>query len=376
MRRDIKDYVSGGAILLVAMLILVPLRGHVNTATIALILLIVVLLVATAYGSLPAIAVSVLTMLFFNYFFILPYHTFMVADPQNWVVLFAFLLTSVIAGGLSAKEKRRAEEARKLYAQLQKAFEKASQAEALKQSERLKSALLDAVTHDLRTPLTSMKAAVTSILAGIRESNTELDEEGRRELLEVVDAEIDRMNRLIEELIQMAKIEAGAMQPQRSLTNIEEIVSNVLARSEGIAAAHRVVVRVEEGLPLLRVDQKTIAEVLYILIENATKFSPPDTEILVFITKAEDGIHVSVQDQGIGIPKELRERVFDKFFRISAPADGIAQMRRPPGVGMGLSIAKAIVEAHGGRIRIEDALNGPGTRFEFTLPLQQEAERA
>jgi K+-sensing histidine kinase KdpD len=369
LRVDVTVLFRGMAILLIALIALLPLRVHVNTATIALAFLIVVLLIATTYGSLPAILVSILAMLFLNYFFIPPYHTLMVADSQNWVVLFAFLLTSVIAGGLSAKERRRAEEARKLYAQLQEAFEKASQAEALKQSERLKSALLDAVSHDLRTPLTSMKAAVTTLLDGIREPGSGLDEEGRREMLEVVDAEIDRMNRLIEELIQMAKIEGGALNTERSLSSMEEIVSNALSRSAGITAKHKVVVNVENGLPLLRMDGQTIAEVLYILIENATKFSAADSPILLDVSKKSDEIVVSVQDRGIGVPDGMREKIFDKFFR--GPALDDHHPMRPPGVGMGLSIARAIVEAHGGRIQAADTADGMGTRFSFTIPLQQ-----
>jgi K+-sensing histidine kinase KdpD len=372
LRVNVADYFRGFGILLVALLLLLPLRTHVNTATIALAFLIVVLLIATAYGSFPAVAVSGLSMLLFNYFFIPPYHTFMVADPQNWVVLFAFLVTSVIAGGLSAKEKRRAQEAGRLYTQLQLAFEKASEAEALKQSERLKSALLDAVSHDLRTPLTSMKAAVTTVLDGIREPGSGLDEEGRRELLEVVDAEIDRMNRLIEELIQMARIEGGAFVTERSLSSIDEIVANALTRSAGITAKHSVVVNLENGLPLLRMDRQTIAEVIYILIENATKFSPANSQILLDVSRRSEEIVVSVQDQGSGVSDSMRHRIFDKFVRGPSPQ---TQPSRPPGVGMGLSIARAIVEAHGGRIQAENTSDGIGSRFSFTIPLQQDSDR-
>ncbi len=369
MRNKFVGYFAALAALVATLFILLSLRGLVNTATIALAFVIVVLLIATTYGSAPAIALSILSMLVFNYFFIPPYHTFRVADPQNWVALLAFLLTSVIAGGLSAKEKRRTEEAHRLYTQLQEAFEKASQTEALKQSEQLKSALLDAVTHDLRTPLTSMKAAVTTVLSG-SEDGSGLDEEGRRELLEVIDAEIDRMNGLVEELIQMARIEAGALQPQRAWSNIEEIISNALTRSAGITAGHKVRIHLDSELPLVRVDEKTIAEVLYILIENATKFSPLATEILVEVSRRGAGIIVSVQDQGVGIPAHLRDKVFDKFFRLTGTTER-NRPSRPPGLGMGLAIARAIVEAHGGRIWVDDPAGGTGARLSFTIPAQE-----
>ena len=373
MRNKFIGYIASFAVLATAVLLLLPLRGFVNTATIGLAFVIVVLLIATTYGSIPAIAVSILTMLSFNYFFIPPYHTFRVDDPQNWVALSAFLLTSLIAGGLSAREKKRAMEAQILYRRLQDAFEKASQAEALKQSEQLKSALLDAVTHDLRTPLTSMKAAVTTMLSGTQEADSGLDEEGRRELLEVVDAEIDRMNRLVEEMIQMAKIEAGAMQPERKWSSVEEIFTNALHRSSGIANEHKILLNMEPALPMVRVDEITIAEVLYILIENATKFSPPKSEIVVSASKDSAGIKISVEDRGAGIPVELRKKVFDKFFRVSGmPAK--SRDVRPPGLGMGLAIARAIVEAHGGRIWVDDQVGKPGTRMSFVIPFQQEGE--
>ncbi|HKG21800.1 MAG TPA: DUF4118 domain-containing protein, partial [Blastocatellia bacterium] len=193
--------------------------GHINSTTVALALLMVVLLVATVWGARPAVAASMLGMLCLNFFFLPPVGTFTIAAPDNWVALAAFLLTAVTAGQLSAQAKRRAEEAEagrveieRLYEELQNAFERASLAEALKQSERLKSALLDAVTHDIRTPLTSIKASVTTLLDESRakaEDNVPLDAEGRREMLEVIDEEADRLNRFVESLVEMARIEAG-----------------------------------------------------------------------------------------------------------------------------------------------------------------------
>src|SRR5918911_2009894 len=144
---------------------------HVNAATVSLALLLNVLFIATRWGSLPALFTSILAMLCFNFFFLPPFGTFTIAATDNWVALLAFLVTAVTAGQLSARAKKRAEEAEtgrieieRLYAELRGAFERASHAEALRQSEKLKSALLDAVTHDIRTPLTSIKASVTTLL--------------------------------------------------------------------------------------------------------------------------------------------------------------------------------------------------------------------
>jgi len=177
---------------------------HVNPTTAALAFLLVVLFVATAWGSRPAVFASLLGVAGFNFFFLPPFGTFAIRNPDNWVAFFAFLITAFTAGQLSARAKRRAEEAElakqeieRLYYELQDTFERSSQAKALKQSERLKSALLDAVTHDLRTPLTSIKASVTTLLSELyalerNEPGASLGNEGRKELLQVIDEETDR----------------------------------------------------------------------------------------------------------------------------------------------------------------------------------------
>ncbi len=376
-------YLAGAGGALLATMLLLPLRGHLNSTPVALIFLLVVLFTAANFGSKPAFVASIASVFCFNFFFIPPYHTLSIADPQNWIALAVFLITALIAGELSAREKRRAEEAEirkieieRLYVELRDAFDKASQAEAIKQSEQLKSALLDAVTHDLRTPLTSMKAAVTTLLPDSEEGepSMKLDEEGRREMLEVINAEIDRLNRLVEGLIEMAKIEAGAMEPRRSWSNPEEIVSIALTRASGITSDHIVRVHLENDLPPVRVDEKALAEVLYVLIENATKYSPKNTEIMIRARKTSEGaLQFSVEDRGIGIPSDLREKVFDKFFRVS----GSEIAPRITGLGMGLAIARGIVQAHRGRIWIEDSPGGAGTCVSFAIPLQaQEVKSA
>ena len=374
-----RGYVLGGCGVVACVLLLIPFRHNLNSTPVALAFLLVVLFTSARYGSGPGVFTSILSMLCVNFFFLPPYHTLLIADPQNWTALGAFLITSLIAGGLSVRVKRRAEDAEKkqqeiqsLYAQLTEMFAKASEAEAMKQSEQLKSALLDAVTHDLRTPLTSMKAAVTTLLAGSSDpQGFLLDEEGCKEMLEVIDTEIDRLNHHLEGLIEIAKIEAGAMQPRRAWTNVEEIVSISLTRAAGLAAHHRLRVDAAENLPPLRVDEKAITEVLYLLLENATKYSPVGSEIVLAVKRAKDNsIVFSVEDQGIGVPMEVREKVFQKFFRASTGKS----IPAPSGLGMGLSIARALVESHEGRIWIEDSASGRGTRVLFTIPLMTAKE--
>ena len=385
MRRSVLDQRWAGyvvaALSVGALTLLLKITGaHVNAATVSLALLLNVLFIATRWGSLPALAASILAMLCFNFFFLPPFGRFAIAATDNWIALLAFLVTALTAGQLSASAKRRAEEAEagrreieRLYAELRDAFERASHAEALRQSEKLKSALLDAVTHDLRTPLTSIKASITTLLDELRgrvdtEPPVTLDAESRVEMMEVIDEESDRLSRFINGLIELARIEAGELQLRRRWGAIEEIISTALSRAEPITRNHRVELQVEKELPGVRVDERAVSEVVYTLIDNAAKYSPRGSTIRITARRAHDElIEMGVEDDGPGIPVELRERVFDKFFR--ATRDGDISNRQPSGTGMGLAIAKGIVEAHDGRIWIESGRNGKGTRVLFTLPI-------
>ena len=381
-KRFVGAWVGYGAALLgiAAATGLLKLFGaHVNPTTAALGFLLVVLFVATAWGSRPAVFASLLGVACFNFFFLPPFGTFTIRNPDNWVAFFAFLITAFTAGQLSARAKRRAEEAEsakqeieRLYYQLQNTFERSSQAKALKQSERLKSALLDAVTHDLRTPLTSIKASVTTLLSELyaverNESGALLGNEGRKELLQIIDEEADRLDRFIEGLTKLARIDAGEMYLRRQLCSIDEIITAALKRAEPRTRGHQIEVWIEEELPPVKVDEPAIAEVIYTLVDNAAKYSPPQTPIRISATP-KDGrtILLSVEDKGPGIREDMRERVFEKFFR--AMRDGDIGDRKSAGSGMGLAIAHGIVSAHGGRLWIEDGADHRGSKFVVALP--------
>ena len=363
--------------------LLAPFHEHVNSTTVALAFLLVVLFVALFWGSRPALLASVLGMLCLNFFFFPPLYTLSIAHTQNWVALTAFFTTALAVGQLSALAKRRAEEAEngrreieRLYHELQSAFERASQAEALRRSEKLKSALLDAVTHDLRTPLTSIKASITTLLDEVRGRSHEeqfvpLDSESRLEMMEVIDEESDRLNRFIGGLIDMARIEAGELHLRRRWGTVDEIISTALARAEPVTQGHEVEVNIETELPVVRVDERAVSEVVYTLIDNATKYSPDGAKISITAQRSDNGmIMMAVEDKGEGVAAHLRERVFDKFFR--ATRDGDISTHQPSGTGMGLAIAKGIVEAHDGKIWIESGSGGKGTRVVFTLPIGDE----
>lgn len=357
--------------------------GHINSTTVALALLLVVLFVATGWGARPAVAASLLAVLCFNFFFLPPFGTLNIAASDNWIALIAFLVTAITVGQLSAHAKKRTEEAdadrqeiERLYDELRDAFERASHAEALKQSEKLKSALLDAVTHDLRTPLTSIKASITTLLDEARGRTEEdqpvgLDAESRIEMLEVIDEESDRLNRFIGGLIDLARIEAGEFHLRRRWGTVDEIISTALERAEPFTRGREVEVNIEMELPVVRVDERAVSEVVYTLIDNAAKYSPRGTKISISAARSDDWmIMLAVEDKGEGVAVDLRERVFDKFFR--ATRDGDISTHHPSGTGMGLAIARGIVEAHDGKIWIESGAAGKGTRVVFTLPIGDE----
>ncbi|HKR60391.1 MAG TPA: DUF4118 domain-containing protein [Pyrinomonadaceae bacterium] len=378
-------YIVAVVVIAAATAALKTLGGHVNPTTVALAFLLIVVFVATAWGPKPAILSSVLGVASFNFFFLPPLHTFVVADPENWIALVAFLVTAITVGQLSAHAKRRAEEAnaarhetQSLYNELQQTFEQASQAKALKQSERLKSALLDAVTHDLRTPLTAIKASVTTLINDERSfPNVKpgtLGEDGRQEMLEVIDEEADRLDRFIEGLMELARIEAGELQLKRRNVSVNEILKAATKRAQPLTRRHNVQIEPFADSLVLSVDEQALVEVFYVLLDNAAKYSAPGTTIRIVVSVPnDDELFLSVEDEGCGIPKDLRVRVFEKFFRV---ANGTQTQEQPAGSGMGLAIAQGIAEAHGGRIFVADTASGVGTRIVVALPGTRSSEAA
>ena len=381
--KQLLGYCVAVVVICAATVVLKSFGDHVNPTTVALTFLLLVLFLAIAWGPKPAVVASLVAATSFNYFFLPPVGTFTISDPHNWVAIVAFLVTAVIVGQLSARVKQQARDAEDarvkiemLYEELQESFEEASQAKALRQSERLKSALLDAVTHDLRTPLTSIKASITTLLDEVRkpangESAVLLDQESKLDMMEVIDEESDRLNRFIGDLIELARIEAGEMQLNRRWSPLDEIISSAILRAQPFTKNHRIQVDIAEQLPVVRVDERAVSEVFYTLIDNAAKFSPAGAVIRISAGRAGNtDMRMAVEDEGIGILPELRERVFDKFFR--ATRDGDISTHQPPGTGMGLAIAKGIVEAHAGKIWIESGTGGKGTRVVFILPIGDE----
>ena len=449
----------------------------VNATTIALTYLLAIVAVSTAWGLTVAVVMSVAAMLSFNYNFLPPVGKFTVADPQNWVALFAFLAVSVLVSQLSNRARQKAEDAsarrreiEKLYLfsqgllefgnviQLQnripsqivevfevgaaallladkqkvyrsgpvvpqldveslkanvlreepyidvanslsftpvrmgmrpigclgitgtvltrqtleaigtltavaieraRAVEQLGQTEAAREGERLRTALLDSVTHALRTPLTSIKASVTNLL-----SNPNVSEKQRAELLTIVNEETDRLNRLVGEAGEMARLDAGEVELNLTPNSIGDVVHAALEQTATFLGAREVRVNIPEKLPNVSVDLKRVTDALVQLIDNAHRYSPPDQPITITAETAGEFVLTSVADRGAGIDEQEQALIFEKFYR------GKDQRFLVQGTGMGLPIAKAIIEAHRGTISLTSQ-RGHGSVFSFTLPIDR-----
>ena len=231
-----------------------------------------------------------------------------------------------------------------------------SRARVLEESDQLKSILLSSVSHELRTPLSTIKAAASSL----RGNEVSWDSPARIELIAAIDDEADHLNMLVGNLLDMSRIESGALKPKREWNILPEIVGSVLARMRHSTDEHKLEIDIPENLPFVPVDYVQMEQVFTNLVSNSLKYAPSNTVIRIRANIEDGTIHVQVSNQGPQVPPEHLERIFDKFYRITA-AD------RVTGTGLGLSICKGIIEAHGGRIWAENVHDG--LAFNFTLPL-------
>ena len=266
--------------------------------------------------------------------------------------------------------------------------EQARQTQLLHATEKLQTALLDSVSHELRTPLVS----ITGALSSLQEENSHLDEAGRRNLIETAMEEAERLNHLVGNLLDMTRIEAGAIRMRREPCDVQDVIGSALERLTNRLRGRNVTVDIAPTLPLVPMDFALIVQVLVNLLDNALKYSFPDSPIQITVRVVGAALQIQVADRGIGIPREDLTRVFDKFFSVQRPHKAprlvpvdarspqfaqIFRVHRPDkagGIGLGLSICKGIVEAHGGTI---DAANrdGGGTLITLNLPLPEEQIR-
>ncbi len=241
----------------------------------------------------------------------------------------------------------------------------ATDAEVLRRADDLKTALIHAVSHELKTPLSSIIASAGSL----QQRDVRWSDEARQEFAEAIEQEARRLNLIVGNLLDLSRMEAGSLRADKSWHDVSVLIDDVLARLRSVTERHRVSTSVPEDLPPVPLDYVQIDQVLSNLIENAARYTPPGTEIRIAARLIGSELRVEVEDRGIGIPRESLTRVFDAFYCV--PGSG----RQSRGVGLGLAVAKGLVEAHGGRIWAEN-VDGGGARFVFTLPLSVPAEPA
>ena len=234
----------------------------------------------------------------------------------------------------------------------------ATEAEVLRQANELKTALLNAVSHDMRTPLASIKAAAGSL--GQDDVAWTLAE--RSEFAASIEQQADRLDRIVRNLLDLSRMEAGALRPQRAPHDVGALIEDVLARLRARTEGHTLEVSIPDDLPPASLDYVEIDQVLSNLVENAAKYAPPDSPIGVAAREVGGMIEITVADRGPGIPAEEAARIFEPFFRV--------RREGPAGIGLGLAIAKGLVEAHGGTIAARDR-EGGGAEFSFTLPIER-----
>nr|BBH96068.1 hypothetical protein KTA_42670 [Thermogemmatispora argillosa] len=243
------------------------------------------------------------------------------------------------------------------------------QLELLRQTDALRTALLSSVSHDLRTPLASIKAAASSLL----QEDIVWDEESRRSFALTIEREADRLNRLVENLLDMSRIEGGALKPEKEWYPLDELVHDVLLQLQPLLQQRPVRVELEEDLPPVPIDYLQLSQVLTNLIENAVRHTPADSPIEIAARRCDGYVLVSVADRGPGIPPADLERIFDKFYRVRRGSGAGVGGGRAGGTGLGLAVCKGLIEAHGGRIWAENRPGG-GAIFSFTLPLSDQPQ--
>jgi two-component system sensor histidine kinase KdpD len=337
------------------------LKGHVPVLSLAVLYLLAIIPVAVAWGIVYAVGMAIASMLAFNFFFLPPLYTLTIQDSRNWFALLVFLVTAVVVSELATRSRRRAEEAeaalsalRTLNEERERLAAEALDAEALRRSDALKTALLRAVSHDLRSPLMAILTSAGALAHG----ELSLDPDDRRELTETILGEAERLDGIVRNLLDLSRLQAGAAAPEPGDWPVDDLVLQVL---DGVEAGSRVeIVLPDADLPLVHADLHQAGSALANLVENALRYSPEEEPVRVQVRETGSEVLVRVVDHGPGVPPEDAERIFEPFQRGSRT--GVVR-----GAGLGLAIARGFAEANGGRVWVESH-TGQGAAFVLALP--------
>lgn len=361
-------FLLGMASCVLATAALVPVRSHVTVATPALVLVLPAVLAAVVGGRNVSLCVAVLAAGAFNLAFIPPYWRPAVAVVDDAVALGVFLSVALIVGTLVAEgaERRRAAEQRAeeadalneryeaVVAERARLAEEATRLDVLEQVDEQRSALLRSVSHDLRTPLATIRAVASDLRAG-----ADYDDATRDDLLDLVGDEAERLDRIVANLLSLSRIEAGALQPDRQAVTLDELLAERVRRLSPLFRRVRVQVDMPVDLPLIDADYSQLDQVVTNLIENAARHSPQGSTVRIGARRQGTMVEVWVADEGIGVATFDRSRIFEPFRRGEGSNSS----------GVGLAISKAIIEAHGGSIDVQPNPGG-GARFSFTVPVR------
>jgi K+-sensing histidine kinase KdpD len=350
-------------------LLVYPLKSVAPVVSLGIVYLPGILLISIVWGWRLGLLASFASAAAFNFFQIPPLHRFTIADEQNWVALAAFAIAAVVSSTVAELARSRAVEAERGREQADRALvelaaltrerdrmqAEAIEAEALRRSDELKTALLRAISHDLRTPLTSIIAAGSAL------GSETLTGEERAELNAAIVAEGNRLSRLVENLLDMSRLEAGKADPHREAVDLAEVLD---AAREGVSDPATVRLAIDPDLPMVQADAAQLERAFANLIENAIRYGA-GRPVSARSRVVEGRVVVRVVDQGPGIPERDWQRIFAPFQR----GDGAKT-----GTGLGLAIARGFVEANGGEIAIE-SLPGQGTSFVVSFPLREDDGR-
>lgn len=336
--------------------------GTTNHTTAALSYLLVVLVVAALSTLWAAVSTSILAFICFNLFFLPPVGTLRIDYGEDWLSLITLLAVSIVASQLAARARRQAQEARAQRDELSRLLDERARllkeredAEVVRRSDELKSALLASLSHDLRTPLTALTIAANNLAAA------SISDETRKDQAEIVLTEVSRLSRRLENLVQMARIEINAIAAEPEWVHPAEIVEAAEKQVEHALKGHSLEVDVSPDGVLVQLDPRLTSAAVANLLDNAARYSPPGSVINVRVVAADGEVRLEVRDKGAGIPSEDLERVFDRFYR------GRNSDRHKFGTGMGLAITRGLVAAQRGRVTAEQAAGG-GSVFRIVLP--------
>jgi K+-sensing histidine kinase KdpD len=300
-------------------------------------------IITVRYGQGPAIISTMLSVASFDFFFIPPYFAMTVKDTKYWVTFSVMIAVTILISRLTLQSRRSSEEA--LAAQLKA------------EREKLMSSLLSSVSHDLRTPLTSISGAASTLL----EQESKISLEDRKHLLEMINDESIRLNRLVEKILQITKIESGNIHVRKEMHSLEEMIGSVLNRLDSLLEGRKITTEIPNDLsaPL---DDLLIEQVFVNLLENAIRHTPLGSPIDIRVFQDSKQVWLEILDRGPGIPKQDQHHIFEKFYR--------SDRKEIWGSGLGLAICQGILKVHQGQIGVRDR-EGGGSVFYFSLPLQR-----